>query len=59
MLDDCPTYYLVTYTADPTKKPGKPGFLELFWMTRHSCLGDHAAKAKVSSLDALAFNKVA
>jgi hypothetical protein len=25
------------------------------WVTRHVCPGDHAAKAKVSSLDALAF----
>jgi hypothetical protein len=26
----------------------------LFWVTRHSCPGDHAARAKTSSLDALA-----
>jgi hypothetical protein len=35
------------------KKPAEAGFL-LFWVTRHSCPGDHAARAKTSSLDALA-----
>ena len=59
MLGDHPTIYLVVYTETSTKKPGFPGFLELFWVTRHSCPGDHAAKAKTSSLDAFAFNRFA
>jgi hypothetical protein len=59
MLDDRPTNYLVVYANAQQKSPVKQGFSELFWVTRHSCPGDHAAKAKTSSLDAFAFNRVA
>ena len=43
----------------PNKKAWFLRLFRLVWVTRHSCPGDHAAKAKVSSLDAFAFNKVA
>ena len=60
MLGEHPTvYYLVGLIDGQQKSLEKPGFSELVWVTRHSCPGDHAAKAKVSSLDAFAFNKVA
>jgi len=54
MLGDHPTSYLVVYASGQQKSLEKPGFSELFWVTRHSCPGDHAAKAKVSSLAAFA-----
>ena len=60
MLGEHPTvYYLVGFTDGQQKSLGFPGFSELVWVTRHSCPGDHAAKAKTSSLDAFAFNRVA
>ena len=37
-----------------SKKTRRSGFL-LFWVTRYNYLGDHAARAKISSLDAFAF----
>ena len=40
-----------------TKNP--PKRVLTFWVTRHVCPGDHAAKAKTSSLDAFAFNRLA
>jgi hypothetical protein len=40
-----------------TKNP--PKRVLTFWVTRHVCPGDHAAKAKTSSLDAFAFNRFA
>ena len=54
MLGDHPTLYLVVFTEGQQKSLDFPGFLELFWATRHSCPGDHAAKAKTSSLAAFA-----
>ena len=46
------------YTKSPgvstKKKTRRSGFL-LFWVTRYNYLGDHAARAKISSLDAFAF----
>ena len=36
------------------KETRRSGFL-LFWVTRYNYLGDHAARAKISSLDAFAF----
>lgn len=36
------------------KKIGTEVPILLFWVTRHSCPGDHAARAKTSSLEALA-----
>jgi hypothetical protein len=59
MLGEHPTNYLVVCIFTQQKSLEKPGFLELFWVTRHSCPGDHAAKAKTSSLDAFAFNSFA
>jgi len=43
----------------PNKKAWFLRLFRLVWVTRHSCPGDHAAKAKTSSLDAFAFNRFA
>jgi len=60
MLGEHPTvYYLVGFTSGQQKSLEKTRLFRLVWVTRHSCLGDHAAKAKTSSLDAFAFNRVA
>ena len=36
-------------------KRNPPKRVLTFWVTRHVCPGDYAARAKISSLDALAF----
>ena len=59
MPGDHPTVYLVVSHWEANKKAWEIRLFWLVWVTRHSCPGDHAAKAKVSSLDAFAFNKVA
>ena len=46
-------------TGSGQQKSLRRRLFRLVWVTRHSCPGDHAAKAKVSSLDAFAFNRVA
>jgi len=57
MLSDVLVRFIVLlYMTDhkkPRKKATEVAFL-LFWVTRHSCLGNHAARAKTSSLAAVA-----